>query len=100
MDRPERVITRYLDADVLEQAQSEAERAFRSRERAWQGLVEVRLLHREADDRLCRCGTRFDRCEVAMVAHRYGNLDDWELDQVRRLRRGDWSALPDRHPAR
>lgn len=98
-DRPERVVDRYVDLDKLQLVQAEAERAFRSREHAWQALTEVRLLHREDDDGHCRCGTRADRCPIAAIADRYPALKAWEDEQVDRLRRGESHALPDGHPA-
>ena len=99
VNRPEKVVERYIDADDLEAAQNEAERAFRSRENAWQALSEVRVLHREVGDGKCRCGRRFDRCPVAQIVERYPGVRAWEKEQVQRLRRGDPHALPDAHPA-
>jgi len=99
VNRPEKVVEKYIDAGVLETAQDEAQRAFRSRESAWQALTEVRLLHREVDDAKCRCGQRMDRCPVAQIVERYQGLRRWEEEQVKRLRRGEPHALPDAHPA-
>jgi hypothetical protein len=99
VSRPEKIVDRYIEADVLEAAQNEAQRAFRSRENAWQALTEVRLLHRETDDVKCRCGVRIDRCAVAKIVERYPGLRRWEEEQVSRLRRGEPHALPDAHPA-
>jgi hypothetical protein len=83
----------------IQAAQEEAQRAFRSRENAWQALCEVRLLHREAADGRCRCGARFDRCAEAQIVDRYPALVKWENEQYDRLRRGLIHALPDGHPA-
>jgi len=99
VNRPEKVVDRYIDAGVLEAAQHEAQRAFRSRESAWQALTEVRLMHREVDDGKCRCGLRMDRCAVAQIVERYPGLRRWEEEQVKRLRRGEPHALPGAHPA-
>ena len=99
VSRPEKVVEKYIDAGVLESAQDEAQRAFRSRQSAWQALTEVRLLHREVDDGKCRCGLRMDRCPVAQIVERSPGLRRWEEEQVKRLRRGEPHALPDAHPA-
>lgn len=90
---------RYIDLDALQSARSEADRAFRSREMAWQALVEVRLLHREEDER-CRCGLRVDRCSVAQIVDLYPALRGWEDEQAERLRRAaNLTLFPDAHPA-
>jgi hypothetical protein len=73
--RPEEIIERYVDRDELDGARAEAERAFRSRENAWQALCEVRLVHREGEPGRCRCGQRLDRCKVAMIVDRYPGLE-------------------------
>lgn len=97
--RPERLVDRHVDLNELQAARSEADRAFRSREMAWQALVEIRLLHREEDDGQCRCGLRLDRCRVAQIVDRYPALQRWEKEQIERVRRGEAHALPDGHPA-
>jgi hypothetical protein len=97
-DRPEKIVDKYIDVGELNEARAEAERAFRSRENAWQALVEIRLLHREVDDSKCRCGQRMDRCEVAVIVDRYPGVASWEAEQIARLKRGERHALPDGHP--
>jgi hypothetical protein len=98
-DRPTRTVDRWVNRDELEEAQEEAQRAFRSRENAWQALCEVRLLHREGQPGQCRCGLRLDRCKVAQIVDHYPALEKWEREQVSRLRRGLIHALPEGHPA-
>jgi hypothetical protein len=90
---------RTIGLDQIQAAQDEAQRAFRSRENAWQALCEVRLLHRKDADGRCRCGERFDRCAEAQIVDRYPALVKWENEQYDRLRRGLIHALPDGHPA-
>jgi len=75
--RPKETLERYVDRDELDGARAKAERAFRSRENAWQGPCEVRLVHREGEPGRCRCGQRLDRCKVAMIADRYPGLEKW-----------------------
>jgi len=98
-DRPERTVTRWVDLDELEEARDEAQRAFRSRENAWQSLCMVRLLHREGQAGQCRCGLRLDRCKTAEIVDHYPGLVKWEKEQVRRLRAGQSHNLPEGHPA-
>jgi hypothetical protein len=98
-DRPTRTVERWVDLDELEEAREEAERAFRSRDNAWQALCMVRLLHREGQPGQCRCGLRLDRCKIAQVVDHYPGLEKWEKEQVGRLRRGLQHNLPDGHPA-
>jgi hypothetical protein len=83
----------------LEEAREEADRAFRSRENAWQALCMVRLLHREGQPGQCRCGLRLDRCKTAQIVDHYPALEKWEKEQVLRLRRGLSHNLPEGHPA-
>jgi len=97
--RPEKIVERWVGTDEIKAAESEAQRAFRTREYAWQGLTEIRLLHREADAGKCRCGERFDQCREAQILGRYPVLVKWEKEQYERLRRGESHALPDNHPA-
>lgn len=98
-DRPTRIVERWVDQDELEEAHTEADRAFRSRENAWQALCMVRLLHREGQPGQCRCGQRLDRCKTAQIVDRYPALEKWEREQVSRLRSGLTHNLPEGHPA-
>lgn len=98
-NRPEKVVERYVDLQVLQEAEAEAQRAFRSRENAWQALCEVRLIHREGEPGRCRCGLRIDKCKVALIVDRYPGLEKWEMEQISRLRMDLDHRLPDGHPA-
>jgi hypothetical protein len=100
-DRPEKEVVSYVGEDEIRGANEEAGRAFRSRERAWQALCEIRVLHRERDEGRCQCGLRIDRCQIAEIVARYPALLKWEAEQIRRLRSNDWRGhmLPDGHPA-
>jgi hypothetical protein len=98
-DRPKEIVERYIDQGVLDEAQAEADRAFRSRENAWQALCEIRLLHREREPGRCRCGQRLDTCKIARIVDRYPGLEKWENDQIQRLRDHQDHRLPAGHPA-
>lgn len=98
-DRPTRTVERWVDRDKLEEAREEADRAFRSRENAWQALCLVWLIHREGQPGQCRCGLLLDRCKTAEIVDHYPGLEKWEREQVRRLRTGQVHALPEGHPA-
>lgn len=97
--RPEKLVELYVGQDELDEAEAEAQRAFRSREHAWQALSEVWVLHREGDPGRCRCGLRLDRCDVAQIIERYPALNDWVKEQFSRRQRGQVHMLPDGHPA-
>jgi len=99
LDRPEKIVERYIGQDEIDEAREEAERAFRSREMAFRALCEVRLLHREGQPGQCRCGLRLDRCPMAEIVDRYRALEKWEIEQYRRLKAGKTHNLPDGHPA-
>ena len=73
--RPERIVEKYIDASVLDEARATADRAFSSRERAWRKLLEVRLLHNEIGNRRCRCGRPHDHCETAQLLGGYSALN-------------------------
>ena len=98
-DRPTRTVDRWVGLDELEEARDEAQRAFRSRDNAWQALCMVRLIHRESQPGQCRCGQRLDRCKTAEIVDHYPGRENWEREQVRRLRNGQSHDLPDGHPA-
>jgi hypothetical protein len=98
-DRPKQIVERYVDRDELKEAREEADRAFRSRDNAWQALCMVRLTHREGQPGQCRCGLRLDRCKMAQIVDHYPGLEKWEKEQVSRKRRGLAHALPEGHPA-
>jgi hypothetical protein len=98
-DRPKEIVERYVDRQELEDARAEANRAFRSRENAWQALCMIHLLHHEREPGRCRCGLRLDRCEIAQIVDRYPGLEKWVKEQYRRLQIGDDHMLPDGHPA-
>jgi uncharacterized protein CbrC (UPF0167 family) len=98
-DRPKEIVERYVDRQELEDARAEADRAFRSREYAWQALCMIQLLHHERKPGRCRCGQRLDRCEIAQIVDRYPGLEKWVKEQYRRLQDGDDHKLPDGHPA-
>jgi hypothetical protein len=98
-ERPERIVERYIDEQELKSARDEAQRAFRSRENAWQALCEIRLIHREGELGRCRCGERLDTCKIAGIVDRYPGLEQWEKEQYQRLRNHQDHGLPDGHPA-
>jgi len=98
-DRPEKIVDRYVDLDKLQEAREQARRAYHSRENAWQALCMVRLIHREGQPGQCRCGQSLDRCKTAQIVDHYPGLENWEKEQVRRLRDRLDHNLPDGHPA-
>lgn len=98
-NRPEKIVDRYVDADKLEDARTEADRAFRSRDRAYRALIAIRIQHRELDDRKCRCGLKFDQCNIGQALGSYPGLLGWEKRQIERARRDEPHQLPDNHPA-
>lgn len=97
--RPVKEVDKYVDQDDLHTAQSEAERAFRSRDRAWGALCEVRLQHREGDGGRCRCGRRWEECPTAQTLRAMPQLRGWERAQARRVVERLPHALPPSHPA-
>ena len=97
--RPERVVMRYIDQDEMYAAKSEADRAFRGRDRAFQVLCLIRLEHRESDGGKCRRGRRFDDCMEAKLVSNYPALVHWEKRQIARERRDLDHELPHTHPA-
>lgn len=99
-DRPEKQVVKYVNLDKLEEATREQERAFRSRQNAWQALSEVRVFHRERDPGQCQCGARYEKCKVAEIVDRYPALAKWEATEVAKLRRGQPSGLPENQIAR
>jgi hypothetical protein len=98
-ERPEKPVERWHGADEIQAARDEAQRAFRSREKAFQALCMIRLLHREASHGKCRCGQPYSECEEAELVGHYPALMKWERQQWERHRDYLDCALPDGHPA-
>lgn len=98
-ERPEKLVERWHGADEIQAATDEQQRAFRSRQNAWQALCEIRLLHREASDGKCRCGKRFKDCPEAQIVGYYPGLARWEKQEWERYKKYEDHALPERHPA-
>ena len=98
-DRPKQIVVRHVGQEKIDEANAEAQRAFHSREKAWQALCEIRLIHREGSPGRCRCGKRLDTCEIALIVDRYPGLEKWEAEQVRRHRNYQRHQLPEGHPA-
>ncbi len=97
--RPEKVVLQYIDQNEMNEAKSEADRAFRSRDRAFRTLCLIRLDHRESENGRCRCGKRFDDCSEAQLVSNYQALVHWEKRQIARERQGLDHQLPHNHPA-
>lgn len=98
--RPEKEILKYVGRDEINAALEEAQRAFASRQRAWQALAEIQCLHRERNNGQCQCGIRFSECKEAQIIARYPALVNWVKGELGRLNRGFDSDLPEKHPAR
>lgn len=99
-ERPEKIVEKWLNQDIVETAQAEAQRAFRSRARAWGGLLSVRVRHHETVNGRCRCSKPMKDCLDAQTVSLYGGLDKFENEQVALLRQGRRNDLPADHPAR
>ncbi|ORT47062.1 hypothetical protein [Frankia sp. KB5] len=97
-ERPTRIVTQNLDQQIVDEAIERRDQAYRSRDRAFQALSELRLLHREGAGDRCRCGQRFQKCGVAQVVDRYPALEGWERRQWERMRAGQDHYLPPGHP--
>jgi hypothetical protein len=98
LTRPERLVEKWINQDEIDAAQSEAQRAFRSREMAFQQLSLVRLLHRESVGGRCRCGTPLAKCQTFALLDGYPALMAWEREQLRRYGARVEHALPLDHP--
>jgi hypothetical protein len=99
-ERPEKEVVKYIGEDEIRAAQEEAQRAFASRQRAWQALSQIQAMHRERNDGRCQCGLQFTKCKEAQIISGYPALIDWVKDELARLNCGLDCDLPDKHPAR
>lgn len=97
--RPVNVVHENLDKEVVEEAESNRDAAYRSRDAAMAALCKVRLLHHESDPGQCSCGSRYARCRTAQAVDECRSLESWESKQITRLRRNLPHYLPDNHPA-
>jgi hypothetical protein len=99
-ERPEKEVIKYIGQDEIRAAREEGQRAFASRQRAWQALSEIQCLHRERNNGQCQCGRLFKKCNEAQIIAKYSALMDWVKDELERLKRGLYCDLPEEHPAR
>lgn len=97
-EKPEKEVVKYVGQDEIRAAQEESQRAFASRQRAWQALSEIQCLHRERNNGQCQCRRRFEACEEAQIIARYPALMDWVKDELERRNRGLSCDLPENHP--
>lgn len=97
-ERPYRIVYKNLDQEEVVEAHNAAERAYRSRDRAFVALTRVHLLHFETSDGHCRCGRRWDQCEEAAIVDTFRALRHWERHHHERRRQGQRHHLPQGHP--
>jgi hypothetical protein len=99
-ERPEKEIVKYIGEDEIRAAEEESQRAFASRQRAWQVLSELHRRHRERNNGQCQCGRPFNKCGDAEIIAGYPAFMDWLKAEVARYWRGQPCDLPVAHPAR
>jgi hypothetical protein len=99
-ERPEKEVVKYIGEDEINAAEEERQRAFASRQRAWQALSEIHSRHRERNEGQCQCGRPFDKCGDAQIIAGYPAFTNWLTAELARLRRHLDCALPASHPAR
>lgn len=97
--QPRRTSRRWPSSSGLEEARERADRAFKSRPRAFRYVIEIRVDHRELDGGRCRCSKRFDQCTIGQLLAGYPGLLGWERDQVERAKQGLDRRLPGNHPS-
>lgn len=97
-ERPVQVVYENVDKQVLDNALSEQNRAFRSRDRVLRDMTMLHLLHFELDSGKCRCGKPADDCEERVILDGSRALRAWERHQHEARRRGDPHSLPMGHP--
>jgi hypothetical protein len=97
--RPERVVEKYLNEADIVAAKHQAQRAYTSREYAWQALSALGLLHVEQPEGQCRCGKVRRSCAEAQLVNGVNGLRQWEARQAEAHRQGHRHYLPDGHPA-
>lgn len=97
-ERPIQVVETNLDAEHIQQVETEADRAFRSRDQAYIRLARLHMLHYDVDGEKCRCGAGIDSCPVAAVVDTFRGLHFWERRQADRRRSNRDHLLPKGHP--
>jgi len=93
-ERPVRVVEKWVDADVLEEAHEFARRAYGSREHAFRQLCLIHMNHHELRGERCSCGRSIADCDVVGIVEGYRALLRWERAQEDREERGLRHGLP------
>jgi hypothetical protein len=96
--RPVNVIHENLDVEIVAEAESRRDAAYRSRDLAMRELCKIRLLHREDGQGQCGCGNSYSKCKTTKVIYNNSALEKWESGQIARMRKNLDHSLPDNHP--
>jgi hypothetical protein len=94
-------VERWLADEEVQGALDKRDSAYRSRDFAFAALWRIAKLHHPDDhqDGFCACGRNADRCkELDAVYPELRSLEQWEVDQVERLRDNREHGLPSDHP--
>jgi hypothetical protein len=99
--RPVQLVERNLDQEKVDEAIRERDIYNAARVRAYKTLSRLRVVHHDAGDGRCTCGTSMARCAATEILDGDRSFLRWEVRQVDRIRsRGPYeSALPEGHPA-
>jgi len=98
---PDEQVLRWFANQEVQEAYTQRDAAFRSRDRAYRALWAADRIHhhdRTHDDR-CSCGRPATDCrELGAIEDIGESLDLWERAQIERLERGKEHCLPYDHP--
>jgi hypothetical protein len=100
LEPPESVLE-WLVNEAIDDAETERDRAFRSRANAYRALWAANALHHHEVQRpeRCSCGKPAPACkELRAIADMEETLYRWEHQQVERLKKDLEHELPDDHP--
>jgi hypothetical protein len=97
-ERPVQVVYENVDKQTLDDAISETNRAFRSRDRVLRDMTTLHLKHFETGSGRCRCGKPADDCDERVILDGSRALRAWERRHTEYRRRGEPHSLPHGHP--
>lgn len=92
--RPVRVVEKWMEAGVLNEAHEAAARAYHSRDHAFRQMCLIHMKHHEVTGERCSCGRSIADCDVVGILEGYRALMRWELRQEERRDQGKSHQLP------
>jgi hypothetical protein len=99
-ERPTHTVYENLDAETVQTAARERDRALKARDIAFRLVAQFRGLHHDTGRGTCSCRQPVERCEETKIIDSSTSYRRWEARAGDAYRKGHASQLPPEHPYR